>query len=123
MNLALFCGTKLRRAVPRLHRLGQTLIGVNLILAVINIFPQAKALFSRGTGGTAGQKGLNIIDTTIKCPKKVSHFRYARDTLGRGNTGGNATVRKRAPTLSIHFVLNTDLLEARSLTVAFLPVN
>ena len=35
--------------------------------------------FSR-YGGTAGQKGLNVIDRTINCPTKVSHFRDARDT-------------------------------------------
>ena len=29
--------------------------------------------------GTAGQEGLNILDTTIKCPTKVSHFWDERD--------------------------------------------
>src|SRR5689334_19628515 len=34
-------------------------------------------------GGTAGQEGLSSTGTTIKCPTEVSHFRDARDTLGR----------------------------------------
>jgi hypothetical protein len=38
-------------------------------------------MFSR-YGGTVGQERLNIIDTTIKCPTKVSHFWDERDTFG-----------------------------------------
>ena len=34
-------------------------------------------------GGTAGQRGLSRLDTTIKCPTQVSHFWDERDTLGR----------------------------------------
>jgi hypothetical protein len=53
---------------------------------------------------------LNIIITTIKCPTELSHFRDRRDT-----TGGNATVKERAPTWANDFVLETDNVEARSL--------
>lgn len=68
--------------------------------------------------GTAGQTGLNQMDTTIKCPTRLSHFRDRWDT-----TGGNATVKERAPTWANDYVLETDSVRARSLTVAFPPVN
>jgi hypothetical protein len=39
-----------------------------------------------------------------------------------GITGGNATVRERAPSRLKYSVLETDNVEARSLTAAFPPV-
>jgi hypothetical protein len=68
-------------------------------------------------GGTAGQSMLNIIDTTIQCPTKLSHFRDRWDTAG-----GNATVRERASMWRMGSVVNIYNAEARSLTVAFPPV-
>jgi hypothetical protein len=32
--------------------------------------------------GTAGQRGLNVLDTTIQCPTELSHFRDRWDTSG-----------------------------------------
>ena len=72
-------------------------------------------------GGTAGQQWLNIIDTTIKCPTKVSHFWDGWDTFGT-HTGRNATVRERASTLSMSSAESLGCIGARSFTVGFLPV-
>ena len=42
--------------------------------------------------GTAGQTGLNVIVTTIKCPTKVSHFWDERDSLRLVDlAGGNSS--------------------------------
>ena len=68
---------------------GQVVIHANPLFAALNIFPQSKFLCPRGTRGTAGQEGLTLTDTTIKCPTKVSHFWDARNSWDGSKTGGN----------------------------------
>ena len=62
------------------YRSGQSHYRVSPLFEALNSFPQENVLFSRGTRGTAGQEGLTLLNTTINCPTKVSHFWDERDS-------------------------------------------
>ena len=44
------------------------------VFTAVKIFLQVTFLFSPGTSGTAGQEGLTLLNTTIKCPKTCPTF-------------------------------------------------
>ena len=58
-----------------------------LHLSSCRVFHRLRRIRFGDMCGTAGQEGLNIILTTIKCPTKVSHFWDARDSWdGKGRS-------------------------------------
>ena len=74
---------------------GQLFAVASRLNPAVNSFPQRRSVFhiteSFSLRGTAGQEGLTLAGTTIKCPKKVSHFWDERDTFsGTDGTSGTA---------------------------------
>jgi hypothetical protein len=78
-------GTKLRPYVShQFSTAGHFRAMLSELFTIVTVFSTVRIGFQQNDfsqmRGTAGQKGLTLLNTTIKCPTKLSHFRDQWDS-------------------------------------------